>query len=119
MQKIGLRMSRFLLIGIIVSCSVTAIGLSLYLFQHGNDLINYEILHGQVNATGSLDSILHASLPYSSFQLMQLGILILVLVQVLRVGLVVLFFAEDRDPLFFCISTFILFSLIYSLAHHL
>ena len=115
MERMQLAIGRLLLIGIIVSFILVFIGGSLYLLKHGADTVHYQSFHGEPHIYKSIAGISSNILTFSSLGLIQLGLLVLVIVQILRVGLTTWLFIQLRDNLFFFISLFILVVLLYSL----
>jgi uncharacterized membrane protein len=113
MESIQLAMGRLLLVGVFISLIVVCIGGSIYLLNHGSDIIHYSAFQGEPQAYTSIINIFsHA---FSSLGLIQLGLLFLVLLQILRVAMTTWLFVQTRDGFFIFISLFILVILIYSL----
>lgn len=115
MERMQLAIGRLLLIGVLVSFAMVLIGGSLYLLKHGTDIVHYQSFHGEPQVYKSITDIFSDAFTFSSLGLIQLGLLILVITQVLRVGLTAWLFIQLRDNVFVYISLFILFVLIYSL----
>jgi uncharacterized membrane protein len=115
MERIQLAIGRLLLIGVLVSFIIILIGGILYLLNHGTDIIHYQAFHGEPQLYKSIPDILLDAFTLSPLALIQLGLLILVIVQILRVALTTWLFIQIRDNYFVYISLFILFILVYSL----
>lgn len=114
MERIQLAIGRLLFIGVFVSFVTVLIGGSLYLWKHGADVIHYKSFHGEPQIYTSITGIIFDALTFSSRGLIQLGLLILVIVQILRVGLTTWLFMRSHENVFVYISLFILFVLICS-----
>jgi uncharacterized membrane protein len=106
MERRQIAIGKLLLIGVLISFAMVLIGGILYLWQHGADIVHYQEFH--------TDKIFKA-FTFSPLALIQLGLLLLVIVQILRVGLTMWLFIKSRDRAFSYISFFILLVLIYSL----
>ena len=107
-------MSIILLIGIFASIILVLLGGSLYLIQYGNEsyltsLPLTDAYHPTIN------QVWHIALSFTPLGLITLGLLMLVLTQMVRVALLIWFYAMLEDYWFTIISTFILFVLMYSL----
>ncbi len=117
MERMQLAIGKLLLIGVLVSFIIVLIGGSLYLWNHGADIVHYQTFHHEPQFYQSITDIFLETLTFSPLALVQFGLLILVLVQILRVGLMSWLFISSRDAIFSYISLFILFVLIYSLTN--
>lgn len=114
MERMELAIGRLLLIGVLIALSLSALGAALYLFKQGNESVNYHTFHGISQQLTSIRGIWQSAMQMSAAGLIQLGLLVLVLVQILRVLLTTWFFVLLRDRIFVAISLFILGTLIYS-----
>ena len=110
--------SRMLFIGVMLSLIAVIAGGILYLYHFGGDLVHYQTFYGEPPQYKSVFHILKDSLTLAPLALIQLGLLLLVLVQIMRVILTGIFFYLSRDFLFVHISLFILIVLLYSLIWH-
>ncbi len=103
-----------LLFGILLSLILVLIGGILFLFQEGTQSLDQALLQiGNYHIT--VKQIWHTLLTFSPIGLIELGLYLLVMTQVLRVAMLVGFYGFIRDYWFTCISLFILVVLIYSL----
>lgn len=111
-KKMETWMSIILLLGTLVATLFVIGGGALYLWQHGNETIQSNILQ---NGPFSLN-VLHINVTFlfSPLGLIAFGLLTLVFTQILRVGLLAWFYATVRDYRFMFISFFILIMLVYS-----
>lgn len=115
LERMQIAIGKLLLIGVMASLVVVLLGGILYLANHGNDYVNYQMFHGEPKQFTTVASILSHVFTFSSLDLIQTGLLTLVIVQVLRVALTAWLFIQAKDKLFFLISLFILFVLVYGL----
>lgn len=112
MQDIRIAIGRLLLVGIIISFIFIVFGGCLYLFQHGSDIANFQHFNGESILLTSFFGILADVFSFSSRGIIQLGLLMLLFVQLLRVALTAWYFLKENDNLFTGISLFILSVLI-------
>lgn len=113
-ERFRLVMGQLLLIGLLISLLLTAVGGGLYLYRHGNEVTNYQVFQKETHPVTSR-KIWKDALTLSPYGIIQLGILILVLTQLLRVALVAAYYFRIFDHKFMFLSLFILGVLIYSL----
>lgn len=103
-----------LIVGTLFSALLVLTGGCLYLLQHGSETMNAELLAANDYQIG-VREILDIAFSFSPIGLIELGLVLLVATQLLRVALLVWFYAMIRDYWFTLISCFILFTLTYSL----
>lgn len=107
---------RALLAGVITSAAIVIAGGAIYLIGHGAAMVDYSTFHG---VKGTYDEqvrgILDSSRRFSGRGVIQLGLLLLIAVQVLRVALMLWLFQHAGDRHFVWISLFVLIGLLYSL----
>jgi uncharacterized membrane protein len=113
-KKLKLIMAILLQISIVVAVFLVLTGGIIYLWQHGQDPLELHIA-ANANYSFSLFSIWHSAILFSPLGLIQLGMLVLVLAQVLRVGLLCGYYTYIRDYWFMAFSYFILGVILYSL----
>lgn len=113
-RRMEMIMSLLMRFGMMISVVIVMMGASLYLLHNGKMAMDIDMIQA-IHYPGSLSQIWNDALSFSPFGLIELGILILVLTQALRVGLLVWFYALTRDFSFFMLSLFIFTILIYSL----
>lgn len=112
-RKIEAVMSTILAIGMIISVSLVLVGGIIYLLQHGSESISLFLMQPDDYST-DFNLILNNALSFSPFGIIELGLLILVATQIIRVGLLVWFYGVMRDYWFFFISFFVLAVLVCS-----
>ena len=115
MDNFELIIGKILRIGVIFSFMLVLTGGVFYLFQHGFEIVHLQTFSQETARLTSVNNIFLSALQFSAIGLIQLGLLILVLIQVLRVALTTWMFYHYRENILLLSSLFILFVLIYSL----
>jgi uncharacterized membrane protein len=106
---------RLLIIGVAVSGLIVLAGGVLYLIRHGGAPVSYHIFRGEPVDLRTIDGVAHEARLLTGRGLIQLGLVLLVAIQVLRVTLTVWLFHARRDWKFVWISLVVLTVLVYSL----
>lgn len=114
MEQIQLVIGRALFIGVLISLLLVAAGLGIFLFHHSTEIIHFQTFQSDRKFIILPNIFVHGFI-FSGRELIQLGLIILLLIQVLRVILTAWFFKKIHDPVFVWISLFILAIMIYSL----
>ena len=105
-----------LMVGIIfISSFIMLIGGIIYLIHHGQDTANFQKFQGEPVSYTSFMGIWKSAFSLSSRGIMELGLLLMVFGQAIRVLLTLILFALEKDRVFILISLFILIIMIYSL----
>lgn len=112
-KKLQEIMGILLLIGISLSASLVCIGGLLFLWQHGGESIQTEWMQLST-APINRSSIWQLAFSFTPLGMIELGLLLLVFTQIIRVALLCGFYAVIKDYWFTFISTFILCVLVYS-----
>ena len=115
MENIRLTISRLLLIGIVVSFTLIISGGVLYLYQHGHETVYYQHFYSEPILLTSFTGIFQDAADFSSQGVIQLGLLVLLIVQVLRVALTGWFFLKVRNFIFTWMTAGILIVLLATL----
>jgi len=102
-----------LLIGTAISAALVLFGGIMYLWQHGGENMQTELLVSD-NYSINIRQIWHIALSLTPLGIIELGLIALVTTQILRVGMLVWFYAAIRDYRFTLISVFIFVTLLYS-----
>lgn len=106
-------MGRILQISLWISLLVTAFGGVYYLVEHGHEVNDFFIFQKEPYAATPL-KIWRDALTLSPYGIIQLGILLLILTQILRVALVAWYYLKLHNLNFVWLSLFILALLIFS-----
>lgn len=106
--------SLLMLLGILISATLVLIGGALYLQQYGYENLRVELLQTDIYQASVIEMLKEVFLSLSPLGIVELGLLSLVATQILRVGLLAIYYIYIKDYWFTLISTFILLMLIYS-----
>jgi uncharacterized membrane protein len=101
--------------GTLLSSSVTALGLLLYLLHHSFERVNYGVFNSSRAKLAPLTQEIPSALRGHPSAVIQLGILLLIATPVARVAFLVGAFALERDRLYVAVSGTVLVVLLYSL----
>lgn len=115
MEKLQLLIGRLLLVGVLLSLLLVAVGGILYLYSHGHEAVHFHVFHSESNGFTSLAGVWQDLSSFSALGIIELGLLVLVFLQVLRVLLTTWVFIKLRDTFFIWASFFVLLLLILSL----
>ena len=88
-----------------------------YLIQHHADQVNYHTFVAGAPITRSVSGILQAVAHGESTALIQMGLLLLILTPIARVGIAIAGFLLERDRLYTVVSLIVLLILAFSLLH--
>lgn len=112
-QKIQQLIGVILLTGTLLSTFIVMMGGAWYLWQSGAEPLQSELLH-PISQPISISDVWLFALSWTPLGLVQLGLLLLISTQTIRVFLLFCFYTHLRDYAFMLISLFILLMLIYS-----
>ncbi len=102
--------------GVIVASLIVLIGGGLYLTNHGNELPEYRIFHGEPSDLRYIPGIIKTASSLHGRGLIQFGLLVLIATPVMRVALTVVFFGLQRDRIYLGVTLIVLSVLLFSLA---
>lgn len=104
-----------LLIGVLLCAVIVLTGGTVYLWRHGAAHVHYRVFRGEPSDLRTLAGILGDVGSMSGRGIIQMGLMLLVGVQVVRVALTALLFVLSRDRAFAAISVLVLGLLTYGL----
>jgi uncharacterized membrane protein len=104
-----------LIAGVVLAGILVGAGGIRYLLHFGADPVHYHVFRGVPDDLRTVHGILHKSEILSGRGIIQMGLILLIGLQLLRVGLTVWVFHVLRDPAFVAISLLILGVLGFSL----
>ena len=113
-KKIKMNMGLILQISMISAILLVVLGGVMFLWEHGSEPLSQHLTTNVSHSFNVFSLFQHAMLT-TPLGLIQLGIVILVLAQVLRVALLCGYYTYIRDYWFMLFSYFILAVLVYSL----
>jgi uncharacterized membrane protein len=100
--------------GTLLSCSVTILGIGLYLLRYSFVTADYRVFHGVNSKLLHLCKLFPDAFHGNPVAIIQLGILLLIATPIARVAFLVGAFALERDRLYVAISGLVLIILLYS-----
>jgi len=106
---------RLLQTGVLAAAATVFAGGALYLVRHHAEPANYHTFAAGSTATRTLSGILLAATHGGGQALIQLGLLLLVLTPIARVGVALVGFLLERDRLYAVVSLIVLLILVFSL----
>jgi len=112
-DKIERAIGVLLLIGTTLSAALVLCGGMMYLWQHGGENMQTELLISD-NYSVNIRQIWRIAISMTPLGIIEVGLIVLVATQILRVGLLVWFYTVMRDFRFTIISLFIFVILVYS-----
>lgn len=104
-----------LLGGVLLSAGFVLTGGTIFTTRHGGERVHYRVFRGEPSDLRGLDGVLNDAKGMSGRGIIQLGLMLLVAVQVIRVGLTGFLFLKSRDGAFVTISLVVLVMLLYGL----
>ncbi len=108
-------MGYVLLFGALLSAAIVLLGGGIYLRQDGKLPADYKVFHCAAADLCSLHGIVRGVYHLSGPATIQIGLLVLVAVQLLRIVLTELLFLLSRDRFFVIITTIVFGMLLYGL----
>jgi uncharacterized membrane protein len=114
-QRMQSLIGKVLILGVIASGALVAFGGGLYLARHGFEPPHYQVFHGEPADLRTISGVLRDTMALSGRGIIQLGLGVLVGVQLVRVALTVWLFRVARDRAYIAISLFVLAVLVYSI----
>ncbi|HKG90843.1 MAG TPA: DUF1634 domain-containing protein [Gemmatimonadaceae bacterium] len=109
------RLGNLLRAGVMLAAAVTALGGVLYLVQHGHELADRRVFHGQPPDLRSVRGIVAGALQMRSRWVIQLGLLLLIATPVARVLFSLYAFVRQRDTTYVAITAIVLALLVLGL----
>lgn len=103
-----------LIIGALISIAVVSIGAVWYLLENGAQHMQHIIFQPETYQLTVLEVLRSMLKPWTPIVLIELGLIILIATQILRVLLLAIYYTLERDIYFAPISIFILLLLLYS-----
>jgi uncharacterized membrane protein len=103
--------------GVLLAAATVFAGGVLYLVQHHGDKVNYHAFVAGTPSTRSVSGILQSAAKGDSAGIIQVGLLLLILTPIARVGIAIAGFMLERDRLYAVVSLIVLLILVFSLLH--
>ncbi len=102
--------------GVIIASLIVLVGGWLYLTDHGTELPDYRIFHGEPSDLRNIPGIIKYASSFHGRGLIQFGLLLLIATPVMRVAFTVVCFGLQRDRIYIGVTLIVLAVLIFSLA---
>ena len=103
--------------GVALASAVVLLGGIVYLYRHGLAAPQYRAFAGEPDELRSVSGILRGALTLRGRNIIQLGLLLLIMTPVARVAFAVAAFAAQRDRLYIGVTLLVLAILLFSLTH--
>lgn len=108
-------LGKLLRVGVILAATVVFLGGILYLLHHGQATPALAVFRGEPAFLRILPDLLQADLSLGGRAIIQLGIVLLILTPVARVGFSFLAFAKQGDRTYMVVTVIVLVVLLHSL----
>jgi uncharacterized membrane protein len=115
MRRMEKLIGLLLLVGVLTSAVIVLAGGVIFLWRHGSSPVHYRVFRGEPSDLRTLAGIWGDAQALSGRGIIQFGLVLLVAVQVVRVGLTGVLFLLNRDGKFVAITSMVLFLLAYAL----
>jgi uncharacterized membrane protein len=115
MRRMEKLIGLLLLAGLLTSAVIVLAGGVIFLWRHGSSPVHYRVFRGEPSDLRTLAGIWDRAQALSGRGIIQLGLVLLVAVQVVRVGLTGVLFLVNRDGKFVAITLVVLSLLGYAL----
>jgi uncharacterized membrane protein len=115
-RRLEVIISVLLRTGVLISAAVVLLGAICFLSKHGREQPEYHVFHGTPETYRSISSVIHSVGPSNCQDIIQFGLLLLILTPVARVAFSLAGFALEHDGTYVALTSIVLAILIYSLA---
>lgn len=113
-NRVEEKLSLILRTGLFISIGIVLLGLVIFLFRHGTEMIDYRVFKGEPAQYNTVISIIKNACDSHGYCVMQLGALIMILTPIIRVGFCLLVFFYQREYIYILIAVTVFFMLLYS-----
>jgi len=107
--------SGMLRVGVLTAAALVLLGGVMYLFQHPGPIPDYRHFHGEPLTLRDPVKIFLGAIHGRAGEMIQFGLLVLIITPIARVFLCVVGFFSQRDRLYVAVSGLVLAVLLYSL----
>jgi uncharacterized membrane protein len=94
--------------GVLLSLSVVIFGGVIYLYRHGQSVIDYSTFKGQPGLTSNFKAIIKGAITFRGRAIIQLGILLLIATPIARIVYSAIGFIAEKDYLYLSIALIVL-----------
>lgn len=115
-QDVERLVGQILIIGVITASIVVLFGGILYLNLHGQNVVpDYRVFKGEGAGYTSFSGVFKGALSFSTTEIIQLGVLVLIATPILRVLCSLFAFVLERDKLYVFITLLVLGVILFSI----
>lgn len=114
-QRMDEIISNMLRVGVLTAAALVLLGGVMYLFQHPGPIADYKHFHGEPLSLRNPVLIFLGAIHGRASEMIQLGLLVLIITPIARVFMCVVGFFTQRDRLYVAVSVLVLAVLLYSL----
>ena len=114
-EYVELIVGRLLRSGVVIASAIAFIGGILYLIKYGADLPEYKIFSGEPEDLRNVHRIIIDVFSVRSRDIIQFGLLLLMVTPVARVAFLLFAFAKQRDRTYVVVTAIVLTTLLFSL----
>ena len=114
-QRMDEIISNMLRVGVLTAAALVLLGGVMYLFQNPGMIPSYRHFHGEPIALRDPVQIFLGAIHGRAGEIIQLGLLVLIITPIARVFMCVVGFFTQRDRLYVAVSGLVLAVLLYSL----
>lgn len=111
-RKMQRNLNFILILGVLVSVILVMSGGSIFLMHYGSELASEEFVYVADYSTNVI-RIFHSALSFSPLGMIELGLVVLVATQIVRVMYLCMFYGRTRDYWFMGMSLFIFCVMVY------
>lgn len=115
MERLEAAIGRFMAISVYLAAAILLLGAILLFVQKGTQLVNFATYHNEPIVLDSMVNIFYRALHFSALSIIEIGIIILVAAQIMRVALTTWLFLRLKDYWFVIFSAIILLLLLSSI----
>ena len=101
--------------GVLLSMAVVIFGGVVYLYRHGQSVMDYSTFKGQPDLTSNFKAIINGVITFRGRAIIQLGILLLIATPIARVVYSAIGFIAEKDYLYLSIALIVLSIIIASM----
>lgn len=103
-RDLEVTLARLLTVGTVLSAGVILIGVALYLLRQSGERLDYGTFRTHADELNAPRSIVARALEFDAAAVMQLGVLLLILTPIVRVGFTLVAFVIKRDWMYVVIA---------------
>jgi uncharacterized membrane protein len=114
-ERIEVVVGNLLRAGVLLSAFVVAVGGAIYLWRHGQSLMDFTVFRGEPADLRSIHGVINDAVAMQGRGIIQLGLLLLIATPVARVAFSIFGFAKEKDHMYVAFTTVVFAILLYSI----